>query len=82
MASKQELRALITIAGKIDPSLQSAMLKASGESMKLSKNMKQSADGMKKVGIIAKGAFLGNIAASGLTALGGKVLEIGASGLS
>ena len=34
--NKKELRALITIAGKVDPSLQVAMLKASGESMKTS----------------------------------------------
>lgn len=32
--NKKELRALITIAGKVDPSLQTAMLKAAGESGK------------------------------------------------
>lgn len=36
MATSKELRALIVLAGKIDPSMQSAMLKATAETKKLS----------------------------------------------
>lgn len=68
MASKKELRALIVLAGKIDPSLQTAMLKASGESMKLSQSLQQSAKNMNMVGTIAKGTFLGTLASRAFTA--------------
>lgn len=37
---KKELRALITLAGKVDPSLQAAMLKASGESARAANKVK------------------------------------------
>lgn len=40
--TKKELKAVITLAGKIDPSLQSAMLKASKETSKLTVSMKGS----------------------------------------
>ncbi|WP_026486684.1 phage tail tape measure protein [Caldanaerobius polysaccharolyticus] len=39
MASKKELQALITLAGKIDPSLQSALRKAQSETLKTSSAM-------------------------------------------
>lgn len=69
MASKKELRALITLAGKIDPSLQSAMLKATGESMKLSQSLKSSAKNMNQVGVIAKGTFLGSLASRAFSSI-------------
>ena len=73
MASRQELRALITIAGRIDPSLQSAMLRASGESMRLSRNMRSSANGLNRVSEIAKGTFLGAIAARGFSLISERI---------
>lgn len=76
MASRQELRALITIAGRIDPSLQSAMLRASGESMRLSNNLRNSANGLNRVSTIATGTFLGAIAARGLSELSSRISGI------
>lgn len=70
MATSKELKALIVLAGKIDPSLQSAMLKATGQSQKLSANLQKSASGLNKVMTIAKGAFLGAMAARGVAAVG------------
>jgi len=49
MASRRELRALITIAGRIDPSLQSAMMRASGQSARLASNTARSASGLNRV---------------------------------
>lgn len=77
MASKQEIRALITLAGKIDPSLQTALLKASGESMKLSKNLEKSANGLNRVATIAKGTFLGGLAANAVSSLTSRIWEFG-----
>lgn len=74
MANSKELRALITIAGKIDPSLQSAMLKASGESLKMAKNMKEYSNGVSRIGSVAKGAFIGTLGAIGLTNITGKMV--------
>jgi hypothetical protein len=81
MASKKELKALITLAGKIDPSLQSAMLKASKMSMKVANDTKKSASALSKVGTIAKGVFIGSIAAKGVEVLGNKIFETGQKGL-
>ncbi|TGE36889.1 hypothetical protein E4K67_17470 [Desulfosporosinus fructosivorans] len=78
MASRQELRALITIAGRIDPSLQSAMLRASGESMRLSNNLRNSANGLNRVSTIAQGTFLGAIAAEGLSFIASRVAGVAA----
>lgn len=65
MASTKEIRALITLAGKIDPSLQSAMLKATNQQNKLTNNAKNSGKTLSQVGSIAKGVFLGNIFTKG-----------------
>lgn len=81
MASRQELRALITIAGRIDPSLQSAMLRASGESMRLTRNIQSSANSMNRVSTIAKGAFLGDIAARGFTLISSRVTGFAAESI-
>lgn len=81
MASKQELRALIVLAGKIDPSLQSAMLKASGESLKLSNRLKQSAKGMNSLSTIAKGTFVGSLAANAVSSMTGKIWEMSSQSL-
>ncbi|MFO7153936.1 MAG: hypothetical protein DIU64_003105 [Caldicoprobacter oshimai] len=61
MASKKELKALITLAGKVDPSLQAALLKASKETEKTS-------------GKLSK---LGSLAAKGLQAMGKAALAVG-----
>lgn len=61
MASKKELKALITLAGKVDPSLQTALLKASAEASKTS----------------SKFAKIGSIAANGLKAAGKAALAAG-----
>ncbi len=74
MASTKEIRALITLAGKIDPSLQSAMLKASGQNMKLKEGLKQTQS-------IFKGTFFGNLAATAFVRLGGKMMGLGKEGL-
>jgi hypothetical protein len=78
MASRQELRALITIAGRIDPSLQSAMLRASGESMRLSRNVQSSAGHMSRVAAIAKGAFLGSLASKAFSTISSRVVGVAA----
>ena len=49
MASQKEIKALITLAGKVDPSLQNALLKATGQTNRLKETMK-------KTGSIAGGA--------------------------
>lgn len=81
MASKKELRALITLAGKIDPSLQSALLKASGESMKLSKNLQKSSNQLNKAGSIFKGTFFGNLAANATMRIGSEMSNIASESL-
>lgn len=81
MASTKELRALITLAGKIDPSLQKAMLKASGESLKLSKNLNMAGKGMNSIGTIAKGTFLGGLAANAVSSMASNVWELGKESL-
>lgn len=88
MATSKELRALIVLAGKIDPSLQTAMLRASGESMKIARNVKKAGQEMSssvkkagqeinQIGIIAKGSFLGNLAADAVSELSSRVWELG-----
>lgn len=81
MASSKELRALITLAGKIDPSLQNAMLKASKMSQKVAQDTKKSASTLSKVGTIAKGVFIGNLAYQGVTKLAYGMMEAGKSGV-
>jgi len=67
VASKKELRALITLAGKIDPSLQAAMLKATKMNLNMVQNSKKSAGAMSSVWNIAKGVFTGNLMTRGLS---------------
>lgn len=67
MASRRELRALITIAGRIDPSLQTAMLRASGESARLARNSARTASGLNRI----TGAVTGQI-----TALAGSLAAV------
>jgi len=56
MASNKEIKALITLAGKVDPSLQTALLKTTGETNKLKNTLK-------KTGSIAGGVFKGVLGA-------------------
>mgnify|MGYP000960411665 CR=1 FL=1 len=81
MANEKELRALITLAGKIDPSLQTAILKASGETMKLSNNLENAGRKMNEVGTIAKGAFLGGVASNAITEISSRLWEFGKKSL-
>lgn len=81
MASKKELRALITLAGKIDPSLQTAMLKASKMNMKLSEGAKKSGSLLSKVGTIAKGVFVGNLATQAFSRITGGIIAVGSNGI-
>lgn len=81
MASSKELRALITLAGKIDPSLQSAMMKASKMSMKVAQDTKKSTSALSKVGTIAKGVAIGNLAARGIEKLSESFIEAGKKGI-
>lgn len=81
MASKKELKALITLAGKIDPSLQSAMMKASKLSSKVSNDAKKSGSSLSRIGTIAKGVFVGNILSSGMSKIGSSLIEAGKDGL-
>lgn len=76
MASKKELQALITLAGRIDPSLQTAMMKAAGHSQKLANETAAASRNMNKVATIAKGAFLGTLAAKAFTTATNKVREL------
>lgn len=66
MASNKELRALITLAGKVDPTLQSAMLKATNQTKKLSDQYNDTAKHASRLSDIIKGSFIGNLAASGV----------------
>ena len=77
MANLKELKALITLAGKIDPSFQAAMLKASGESLKRSNNLKKAGQGMNDISTIAKGTFLGGLAANAVSRITSNVWELG-----
>lgn len=81
MASKKELRALITLAGKIDPSLQTALMKASKESLRMSQNMQKSGAGMAKIGNLVKGVLIGTLGARAISSLGSAMLEAGRNGL-
>lgn len=81
MASNKELRALITLAGKVDPTLQSAMLKATNQTKKLSDQYNDTAKHASRLSDIIKGSFIGNVAASGFTYLVSKVKELGTEGL-
>ncbi len=89
MASKKELRALITLAGKVDPSLTTAMLRASGESAKLqeklnrtNKEFKNSTASGNKFGDMLKASFLGNFAANAVSNIISKVKNLGSEALS
>lgn len=81
MATKKELRALITLAGKVDPTLQSAMLKATGQTKKLSESYKNSAKQASRLSDIIKGSFIGNMAATGVTYFIGKIKQLGTESL-
>ncbi|MCR4442142.1 MAG: hypothetical protein QHH10_08275 [Peptococcaceae bacterium] len=70
MASQKEIKALITLAGKVDPSLQSALLKATGQTNKLK-------DTMKKTGSIAGGVFKGVLGAQVVSKVAGALFNAG-----
>lgn len=79
MANKKEIRALITLAGKVDPSLQSALLKASGESMKIKTNLDKANQGLNKA--IFRGTFLGNLAADGFRRVASGIMRLASDSL-
>lgn len=63
MATTKELRALITLAGKVDPSLQLALTRAAGQTQKLAQTAEKSASKLNKVSASAKNMILGQAAA-------------------
>jgi hypothetical protein len=81
MATKKELRALITLAGKVDPSLQSAMLKATGQTKKLSEHYKDSTKHASRLSDIIKGSFVGSLAANGVSYLIGQIRQLGSESI-
>lgn len=81
MASGKELKALITLAGKIDPSLQAAMMKASKMNTKLVRDTKKSTGLLAKTMEIAKGVFIGNLAARGVEKATGALVSMGTEGM-
>ncbi|MGE5631706.1 MAG: hypothetical protein ACM3TR_11490 [Caulobacteraceae bacterium] len=86
MASKKELRALITLAGKVDPSLQTAFMKASAEaghtSGKLGKLQAMASKGMQVAGkaAVAVGKVFIASAAAGATAMGALIIKASEAG--
>ncbi|EGW39160.1 hypothetical protein [Desulfosporosinus sp. OT] len=81
MASSKELKALIVLAGKIDPSLQSAMLKASGETMRLAQSAQRASKETGNLGNIIKGTFIGNLAANAIENIADKVKDLAFGGV-
>lgn len=77
MASKKELKALITLAGKVDPSLQASLLKTTKSTRSLSEGFKQSTKYVAKFSELVKASFLGGAIASGVSILTSKVMELG-----
>ncbi|MTI49706.1 MAG: hypothetical protein FH761_17890 [Firmicutes bacterium] len=83
MASKKELRALITLAGKVDPSLTTALMKASGQNAKLTKNLKNANKQFRrgtrygsKFGDMLKASFIGNTAANAVSKLASEITSL------
>ncbi len=81
MAGKRELEALITLAGRIDPSLQKALRTAQGETTKLSKSAQKSGSSLSNTGSIIKGVFAGNLISGAVSKIGTKILELGENGI-
>lgn len=81
MANSKELKALIVLAGKIDPSLQTAMLKASNETLRVSNRAKEASKHMGSLGDIIKGTFIGNLAADAVQELAYKVKDLAGEGI-
>jgi len=82
MASKKELRALITLAGKIEPSLQTAMMQATKMNMNMVQQSKKSASSMNSVWTIAKGVFTGNVMTRGLSMVTSGIRTVGSQGIN
>ncbi|WP_024831602.1 phage tail protein [Ruminiclostridium josui] len=80
-AGKRELQALITLAGKIDPSLRKALRMAQGETTKLSKSAEKSGSSLSNTGSIIKGVFAGNLISGAVSKIGTKILELGKEGI-
>ena len=78
MASRQELRALITLAGRIDPSLQSAMMRAAAENTRLSRSFQQSSQHASRLSDIIKGTFVGNVAANAFSQVTSRIWDMAA----
>lgn len=80
MATQRELKALITLAGKIDPSLQNALMKANKQTNAISQSAKKTSSGISKVGTIAKGVFAGILGATIVKKVGSAFIEVGKNG--
>lgn len=80
MASRRELQALISLAGRIDPSLQRALNGASRQMGNLTNSSRKAEGGLSKMGMAASVAA-GNLISSGLTAIVSKVKDFGVQGI-
>lgn len=81
MASKSELRALITLAGKVDPSLQASLIKTTQNTEKLSRSLKDSTQYASRFSEMLSASFLGNVLADAVSTVTGKVIELGREGI-
>jgi len=81
VATKAELRALITLAGKIDPSLQAAIMKFTKMNLNLTQNTKKTANLMGSVWKIAKGVFAGNLMTKGLSIISNAIKTVTSDGI-
>lgn len=75
MATNTELKALITLAGKVDPSLREAMLKATGETKMLSNSLQ-------KTKSVAGGVFKGVLSAGLISRATRALIQAGKSSIS
>ncbi|MDA3732389.1 hypothetical protein PBV87_12910 [Niameybacter massiliensis] len=81
MASKKELQALITLAGKVDPSLQNALSKATKGTKDLGESMQESSKHASRLGDIIKGSVIGNMVYDGIRTVTNYVKQLGTQAL-
>jgi len=83
LASRSELRALIVLAGRVDPSLQAAMMRASRMNGNFAQNTQRSIGQTSKLGGAIKTALAGaaRVAAIGAGAIAAGISLVGARGI-
>lgn len=73
IANARELRALITLAGRVDPSMQAAMMRAAGQTQKVNSAIKQTDKSARSMGAAIKASFTGSSMAIGASKIIGMV---------